>query len=314
MGLLVVALVAGLLALALLAGAFIRAEAEVLHPPEGAFLDLPEGRLHYTDDGPRAASAILLLHGASSNLAELRSTLGPLLSPHARVIALDRPGLGWSERMEGRAMADPARQAAVVAIALGALGVTGVVVVAHSLAGAAATRLALDRPDLVKGLVLLSAVTHPWPGGVTWYYTPAAHPVIGPLFNRLVAIPFGRLLIQRSAAGVFEPQTMPAGYVDQAGVRLVLRPASFAANAEDVTVMKAFVTAQAPRYRDLAMPVVAIAGTEDETVWTDIHTRAIAREAPHGRAMALPGVGHMPHHVVPDLIARETLALLRDPA
>jgi pimeloyl-ACP methyl ester carboxylesterase len=44
-------------------------------------------------------------------------------------------------------------------------------------------------------------------------------------------------------------------------------------------------------------------------VWTDIHTRGIAREAQRGRAIVLPGLGHMPHHIVPELIVREALAL-----
>jgi pimeloyl-ACP methyl ester carboxylesterase len=56
-------------------------------------------------------------------------------------------------------------------------------------------------------------------------------------------------------------------------------------------------------------PFPAIAGAADTIVSTDIHSRAIIRQVSAGRLVTLPGVGHMPHHIVPDLIARESLAL-----
>ena len=43
----------------------------------------------------------------------------------------------------------------------------------------------------LAGLVLLAPATHPWPGGVTWYYDLAARPVVGPLFSWTVALPVG---------------------------------------------------------------------------------------------------------------------------
>jgi pimeloyl-ACP methyl ester carboxylesterase len=290
----------------------VGAHAEQRHPPSGRFVALPGGRLHLVDSGEPFAGApvIVLIHGASSLHADLLATLGPHLLGKARVIAFDRPGHGWSERLGGRDMADPARQADALVAALAAIGVTRVTLVAHSLAGAVATRMALDRPDLVHGVVLLGAVTHPWPGAaITWYYHPGATPGIGALFSRLIAIPAGSLMLKRSIAGVFAPQAAPPDYVETAGIKLVLRPSTFEANAQDVKVIYDFVSAQHPRYRELAMPVLAIAGEADTVVWTDIHSRAIAREAKDGRLITLPGVGHMPHHAVPELIAHEALAI-----
>ncbi|MCX7339340.1 MAG: alpha/beta hydrolase [Hyphomicrobiales bacterium] len=291
---------------------FVSADAESRHPPGGRFVALPNGRLHLVDTGMphRGAPTILLIHGASSHHADLFSVFAPRLRDKARVIAVDRPGHGWSDRLGGREMADPARQAGAIITALGEIGVRRATIIGHSLAGAVSTRMALDRPDLVSGLVLLGAVTHPWPGRtITWYYHPASRPVLGALFSRLVAIPAGSLLLESSIAGVFQPQPAPRDYARTAQTRLVLRPASFEANALDVKVMYDFVDAQWPRYRELAMPVLAIAGDRDTIVWTDIHSRAIAAEARDGRLIVLPGVGHMPHHGVPDLIAREALAI-----
>lgn len=291
---------------------FYRAAAEARHPPQGRFVTMPAGRVHLVDSGApfEGAPVVLLVHGASSSHADLLSVFGPRLMSQARVIAVDRPGHGWSDRLGGAEMASPARQGAALSAALEAVDASDVTIVAHSLAGAVALSMALERPDLVKGLVLLGAVSHPWPDrSITWYYHPTRRPLLGPLFSRFVAIPAGTLVLERSINGVFEPQSAPPDYAERAQIRLVLRPETFVANAEDVAVLCDFVEAQMPRYRELAMPVVAIAGKDDTVVWTDIHSRALADEVQHGKLIALPGVGHMPHHVVPDLIAREVLVI-----
>lgn len=306
------AILTGLAGLAWAASGLIGAQMARRHPPVGSFVEVDGGRLHYVErpGAPGQRRAVVLLHGASNHQADLMNELAPRLAG-ARLIAIDRPGLGWSDRIAGRAMADPARQAAVVIEALGKIGVEEAILVAHSLAGAMAARIALERPDMVKGLVMLAAVSHPWPGRtISWYYHPAAHPVIGPAFVRLLAVPVGALILRRSVAGVFEPQAAPPDYAMRAGIGLVLRPASFEANAQDVKAMYDFVERQASRYGELKMPVVAIAGEGDSVVWTHIHSRGITEAALEGKLIVLDGVGHMPHHAVPDRIAAEVRALL----
>ncbi len=293
---------------------FVGAAAENRYPPQGRFVDLPEGRLHLVDTGEPFAGApvMLLVHGASNLHADMLSALGPGLRSKARVIAIDRPGHGWSQRLGGPEMADPARQAAAVIAAMQAIDVTRFTIIAHSLAGAAATRIALDRPDMVERMVLLAAVTHPWPGkGISWYYHPTTHAAVGPLFTRLLAIPAGAAILDSSVASVFAPQPVPEGYADKAQIRLVLRPGSFEANAQDVAAVHDFVEAQQVRYGELAMPVVAIGGDADRVVSTEIHSRALVGAVRDGRLIVLPGVGHMPHHAAPDLIVREALAIRR---
>lgn len=282
---------------------WIRSRVESENPPRGAFVDLPGGRLHYVERKPSGESrgTVVLVHGASSNHADLLNVLGPELS-HYRVIGLDRPGQGWSDRMAGAAMADPARQAGVLMQALDQLAPERFVLVAHSLAGALSTRIALDRPERLRGLVLLGGVTHPWPGGIAWYNHVAAAPLIGPLFTRLVALPAASFLLEPGAKSVFAPRDMTPGYMETGEVRLFLRPGAFAANAQDLAATFDFVTAQSPRYKMLRVPVVAITGDSDSIVSATIHSAAIAREAPQGRLVLLPGVGHMPHHAAPEIV------------
>lgn len=285
---------------------------EARYPPLGRFVPVGGGRLHVIEAGPKdepPLGTVVLVHGASGSAAEPFLALGDKLAERYRVLAVDRPGHGWSDRVDGAAAASPVRQAAIIAEALRALNVKRAVVVAHSLAGSIGPNLALDHRDVTGGLLLLAPVTHPWPGaGVSWYYGPATS-ALGWLFTRTLTTPLGLAFLLPATMGVFAPQTPPPGYIDAAQVPLVLRPRAFQANAQDVSGLYAAVSAQAKRYRDIRVPTVVISGGADPIVWTDLHSRALEREIPDAKLIVLPGVGHMPHHVAPDLIAAEIEAL-----
>ena len=274
------------------------------HPPAGRFVEVAGGRLHLLELGPADALAVVLLHGASGNLADMRVALGDRLAQRYRVILVDRPGHGWSDRPGDSADASPARQAALIHQALERIGVARAILVGHSWSGALATAYALAYPDAVAGLVLLAPVTHPWPGGVAWYNPILTARFVGPLFARTVALPLGELLIGPGVTAVFAPQAPPADYRERAAVELVLRPSELIANAEDINGLKAFVTAQAPSYGAIRAPVVVITGDRDETVTPRIHAEAIAAVLPRGKLIVLPGVGHMLHHAAADVVSK----------
>jgi pimeloyl-ACP methyl ester carboxylesterase len=245
----------------------------------------------------------VLLHGASGNLQDMRLALGDKLASRYRVILIDRPGHGWSDRPGGSADASPAVQAALIHQALERIGITRAIVVGHSWSGALATAYALAYPAAVNGLVLLAPVAHPWPGGVGWYNPILTTCVIGSLFARTIALPLGELLAGPAIRGVFAPQEPPDDYRKQAAVDLVLRSSELIANAEDLTALKAFVTAQAPSYGAIKVPTIVITGDVDKTVSPQIHSQAIAAMLPRAKLIVLPGIGHMLHHAAAGVVA-----------
>jgi pimeloyl-ACP methyl ester carboxylesterase len=285
---------------------------EARYPPTGRFLDVDGLRLHYVDRSPAGETpeaTIVLLHGASSNLAESMLGLGDALSRRYRVIAFDRPGHGYSERGSGLESAEPGDQARVIADALRQLGIRRALVAGHSLAGAVVARLALDHTDVTGGILILSGATYPWPGGaISWYHRLAASP-FGRVVTATIATPLALMIFRPAAAQSFAPQDMPRDFTERAQIGLLLRPDTMLANGRDVAVLHAAVERQSPRYGEIRLPATVIGGDADDVVWTDLHSRSFARDVPDAQLVVLPGIGHMPQYVRGDLVRREIDAL-----
>ena len=292
------------LALVTLAGVLLTERA---HPAQGRMVEVSGATLHVVELGPREAAGppIVMLHGASANLEVMRQSLGMQLAKTHRVILIDRPGHGWSTRAHLED-STPEIQGRMIDEALAKLGVGEAVFVVHSWAGALGLRMALDYPQRIAGLVMLAPVAYPWPGGVGRYNQIVSMPVIGPFLAYTITLPLGTLLAGPGVRGVFLPQAMPEGFMENTATSLLLRPREFLANARDLVTLKAAVAEQAPRYREIKAPITIIAGdATDKTVSTNIHSRPLAATAPNARLIVVPGVGHMVQYAVPDLVISE---------
>jgi len=288
-------------------------------PPTGRFLDVEGCRIHYREEGPRNAESrgtIVILHGASSNLVESMLGMGAALSQRYRVIAIDRPGHGWSERKPGLAEADPARQAALVAGALRQLGVQDAVIVGHSWSGTIVPQFALDHTDVTGAIVVLAGITTPWPGGYIGWYRRLIASRAGWLMFRTLAVPLLLMLRPWMKRKTFWPQRPPQRIVTKGFIPLAFRPRAYEVNMQDFAVMYDGVRRQSGRYKEIRLPTLVIAGDRDEIVWTDLHSRCFAREVPGAELILMPGIGHMPQYADQEtvLAAIEALAERAAPA
>jgi pimeloyl-ACP methyl ester carboxylesterase len=289
--LLLVSMVAGLSGC--VSSALYSARAERAYPGD-RFFDIDGTRMHALTFG-QTGPVILMLHGASANAREFEATLAPRLSDSHRVILLDRPGHGHSERpANGHELGVQARLAAGVLDQLSPD--EPAVVVGHSFGGAVALRLALDHPEKVRGLVLVAPVSHEWGGGgQSWHNLYARHPVIGPVFNQLIPL-LGPSQAGRGIQSVFAPDPPPSTYFEDAGIALLFRPAQFRANALDVTHLEAELAAQQGRYAELGMPVTVFSGAQDTVLNPALHVGRLKHQVTRLDMVALPDGGHMPHH------------------
>lgn len=282
-----------------------------VYPPQGQFVDVPGARLHVVEIGPNVPGElpVVMIAGANSSLATIRKPLGDNLSAKHRVILIDRPGQGWSTR-DRLADSTPAIQARMIDQALAKLGIARAIFVGHSWGGAVLPAIALENPQRVAGLVMISPVTHPWRGEIGTLTDVATMPVIGSLMANTVIMPTGFFLLESGMRFVFYPQSPPDNFTFGTRAPLILRPSAFLNNAWDLKTLKAAMAKQAPDYPKIKAPAVVIAGDADLVVSAEVHARAFAKAVPHARLIILPGVGHMPQVTNARLVADEIEAMI----
>ena len=286
-------------------------KAERERPAPGRFMRVGGLRLHYIDrparddDGP----PVVLLHGNGAMVEDfLLSGLVERLARHRRVVVIDRPGFGRSNRPRGLA-ATPEAQAAVIAAAIGRLGLGRPIVVGHSFGSLVAMALALDHPDKVGGLALLGGYFFPTARADVVLFSPPALPMLGDVVRYTAAPPLGRALSGRMIATLFAPLPVPARFALHFPVPLCLRPWQIRALAEDSAAMLPAVMRQSERYGELRMPVAIVAGEADQVVTTARQSARLHAAIPGSRLTVVPGAGHMVHHATPEVVAEEIEAL-----
>lgn len=285
---------------------------DAAYQADGRFVTIDGGRLHYhfCEAVRPQTLPLVFIHGASGNAYDQMTAFAQHFEKRHPLLFVDRPGLGFSDRKFGQ-HAEPRAQARLIAGLLDQLKIERCIVVGHSLGGAVAAALGLEAHDKVKGLVFIAPATHPWPGGVNWYYSVAALPVIGHLFCWTLTLPVAERLATRSLERVFEPSSVPTGYVEEIRLPLLFRPESFRANAQDVAHLKSHVREQSADYEKLDQPTVVVTGTDDTVVWPSIHSEGLVRDLPNARLVVLENAGHMPHHTHGAEIAAEIDVLIQ---
>ena len=251
--------------------------------------------------GPSAdLPPLVFVHGASGNLQDQMTAFRDKLSGRADLLFVDRPGHGYSDR-GGPQNDTPDGQADAIAALMEKRGITKAIIVGHSFGGAIVASFALRHPDKVAGLLFISPATHPWPGGIDWYYTVATTPVIGWLFCNTLALPAGLLKLGGGVRSVFSPNPVPPTYNHDAAPALVLRPQTFQYNATDVANLEAYVRRVAPQYNQIKAPTVIITGDTDDIVLEELHSKGLARDIAGSELVWIHNLGHKPDYVANDV-------------
>jgi 2-succinyl-6-hydroxy-2,4-cyclohexadiene-1-carboxylate synthase len=252
--------------------------------------------VHYEVRMSGAGAAALFLHGFTGSSADWEPFL-PALETVATCVAVDLLGHGGSD-----ATADPARhalerQAADVADLLDELGAVPATVVGYSLGARVALRLAVDRPEVVRSLVLLS----PSPGIPDAAARAARRDHDEALARQLETSGLEAFVDTWEAQPLFAAEAaLPAttrGLIHEARLRND-------ANGLAGSLRGAGQGRMTPLHDDLrriSVPTTVVAGELDTS---GERARTVAAAIPGSRLVVLDGVGHAVQREAPGVIER----------
>ncbi|MBC9034663.1 alpha/beta hydrolase [Sphingomonas sp. JC676] len=296
------------IAIAALAGwsAYVGRKVEEAVPPDGSFADVAGARLHFLDMRPENEKGppIVMLHGLMGQMRNFSHSLAGRLAMDHRVILIDRPGWGYSKLTGPRA--GVAEQAAMIAALIGQLGLEKPLLVGHSMGGAVSLALALDHPELVRGLALIAPYTQPVdqpPDVFKGLVVPRG--LRGPL-AWTIAVPIAMRTGKLRSTQAFAPDSVPSDFGTRGGGVLTVRPTSFLQGTFEIGIGKTEMERLTPRYGEIKVPVAILYGRQDALLDPALHGTKTAEAIPGGTIEMIYG-GHM----LPVAHAAETEAWLR---
>ena len=276
--------------------------------PPSRFADL-DGAIHYVEwDGP-AERTFVLVHGLGGSLLSWLA-VAPGLARHGRVLALDLPGFGRSERVGRRSRVSNLR--ATVSRFVDEVAGAPVVLVGNSMGGGISMLEAALEPAAVEALVLSNSV-FPWTRGslpapvVMLGFSLYRLPRVGEWFARQRitrveaerAVEVGFRIITHDPSSI--PQDLVRLHVEQL-VRHQQNPDAGPAFLEAARSLMAL-----GRHREVVRwivnsvkcPVLVIHGRSDRLVPVGF-AEAAARMRPDWDLRLLPKVGHVPQMEAPE--------------
>ncbi len=280
---------------------YLRVRDEARHIPIGQIKTINGRRVHIVDRG--SGPCVVLLHGNGSMVEDyISSGLVDHLAKKYRVILIDRPGFGLSERQEDDW--SPELEAEVVQGIIDALSVTKPILIAHSWGTLVALNLALRRSNAVSGLILMSGYYFPSVRMDVAMQMPASAPFVGNLLRHTIWPLVGRMTAQAAIAKMFAPQPIPPAFTRSYDVGMATRPSQLKSVADDTVGMPDAARRLAEKYRLIDIPVTLIAGADDGIVSTAFQSEKLSDALKDAQLVRMTGVGHMVHHADSALIAK----------
>jgi 3-oxoadipate enol-lactonase len=241
--------------------------------------------VHHAEDGDPNGPALVFAHALGTDL-RLWDRLLPLLPAGWRRVRYDLRGHGLTEAPPGDYwMGDLVADAAAV---VEHLATVPSVFVGSSLGGVVAQGLAAERPDLVRGLVLMNTAAK------------IATPAIWA--ERVATVRAGGVAAVADAVleRWFPPRTRAERSAELAGWRAMLERTTTAGYAGCAAALAE--TDLRESTARLAVPALVIAGSEDGSTPVDL-VRETAALLDGATFRVIPGAGHLPSVDRPDAVA-----------
>ena len=262
-------------------------------PAIGTILNVNGLRTHGYVEG-NGSQDIVFIHGAFINLRDWVFATRSLSKLDSRLIYIDRPGFGYSERDESNW--DAERQADLARLYVKKIHGKNLILVGHSWGASVAMAWAAKFPEEVKGVVSIAGLNMPFSGVSKLANDTGLLRLAYELYFTSVAKRANSGSIEKFAGRMFQPQDIPSGYLDYVGSDLSRRRSTIKANKGDLLITSQALNQNYASYGRIEMPVEIIHGNKDFLLPFKSQAVAFNKAIPNSRLHILPNLGHMAHH------------------
>ena len=274
-----------------------RQDAQCEHPKED-YLEIENTRVRYVEAG--AGPVVVMIHGNAGSVDDFDfKSLGLLCRDH-RVVAVDRPGHGKSDRPNGTA-ATLQYQTRLFHEALAHLGVTRPVLVGHSWGGALALSYAVEYPQQLSAIVLLAPAAYADEGEDQFLRAVLETPVIGDVSLTVGRLVFGKRILKKELERAFYPDTVTDDYLRRAS-SLWLHHKQLRAYFEDEFSLNKDLKRISKHYPDIRIPVVIVTGDHDKVVSARDNAYRLKGSIAQSQLIELKNTGHQVPQTHPESI------------
>jgi pimeloyl-ACP methyl ester carboxylesterase len=256
--------------------------------PKDEYLTVDKTRLRYVDAG--RGPVVVMIHGNAGSVDDWDFNSMAQLCRDYRLIAIDRPGHGKSDRPEGKA-ATLHYQAKLVHDALAQLSISRPVLVGHSWGGSLALAYALDYPNELSAIVLLAPAAYPDKGGDQFMRAILKTPLIGDATLTVGRILFGKSIVKKELNKAFYPDSVPPDYLQHA-CSLWLHHKQIRATLEDEWGLNKDLEKTSRHYPEIHIPVVIVTGDQDKIVSAKDNAYRLRGAIAQSRLIELKKTGH----------------------
>lgn len=275
-----------------------RADPPQCEQPQEHFVDVEKTRLRYLEAG--AGAAVVLIHGNAGSVDDFDfKSLGRLCRDR-RVIAIDRPGHGKSDRPNG-ADATLQYQTRLLHDALSQLGVSRPVLVGHSWGGALALDYAVVYPEELSAIILLAPAAYSDGGPDQFMRAILKTPLIGDATLTVGRILFGKHMVKKGLEKAFFPDAVPDAYLRRASSSW-LRHKQVRAILEDEYTLDKDLDKVSKHYSEIRIPVVVVTGDEDKVVSAKDNAYRLKDSIVQSQLVELKNTGHQVPQTHPESI------------
>src|SRR5215813_3423691 len=256
--------------------------------PKEFYLTVENNRVRYVEAG--SGPAVVMIHGNAGSVDDFDfKSLGLLCRDH-RVIAVDRPGHGKSDRPDGLD-ATLQYQTRLLHETLLQLGVTHPVLVGHSWGGSEALAYAVAYPKELAAIVLLAPAAYADGGPDQFMRAVLKTPVVGDVSLTVGRLIFGKHLLKKELQKAFYPDPVPEEYLRRASSSW-LRHGQARAILEDEYSLDKGLEKISKHYSDISIPVVIVTGDLDKVVSAKQNAYRLKASISQSQLVELKNTGH----------------------